>query len=253
MTQQNLKIAKNIPNLLVLLACLCLPILTARTARAGGIPAEKGLLLLDHQPYNFGGPAADTELRLSPTGPVVSQLLADQFRLDMATPIGSIVWWGFYGSSFIEEEEPPPDFQTFRMRIYDARAGDGLPGEIVAERQFENPSFAPTGRPVFTSVFPPEFRFEATLNRPLLLAAENDYWFEITQLGSPDSRFRWMLSESILDDHVFLNASDPDWQFSNSDASLAYQLIAIPEPTTSSAALVSLGALLIFRRRKAGC
>ena len=74
----------------------------------------------------------------------------------------------------------------------------------------------------------------------------------MTQLGDPNSHFRWIISRSITDSHVVLNAASPDWQIPNSDSSLAFQLIAVLEPTALVVLLFPVGQLVVRRHRFEG-
>lgn len=196
---------------------------------------------MDHQPYNFGGGASDTLLQESEFLPPIWQLVADDVMLTEPAVIRRIVFWGFYHF----DSQPVVD-ETFRVRLYDARPGDGLPGDVVYESFLLNPQRSFTGRFIITSGAPAEFRFSSDLTTPLVLDAQTPYWLEVAQDGILESHFRWEFSISGDLNQSFLNPIVGDWTPTPGDT--AYQLIAIPEPSTLF--LLILG-VTIYRSRRA--
>ncbi|MFH1417213.1 MAG: hypothetical protein ABII12_02885 [Planctomycetota bacterium] len=100
---------------------------------------RNGDIVVDHQPRRFGGTASDT-LFYDYYGFEVWQQLADDFLLDSSVTIRRASWWGFYHLN-----EPPPVVETMRIRFYDARPSDGLPGTVLYEETLLNPSRTATG------------------------------------------------------------------------------------------------------------
>lgn len=204
-------------------------------------------IVIDHQPYNTGGPAADTSF-VNHSGPVLWQQTADDFVLTQPAIVRHVTWWGFYGSSFTSPAERPPATQTMRIRVYGARAQDGLPGAVLFEESVVDPPYAWTGRQVLTGAAPNEYRFDVNLAMPLHLSSSTPYWLEIVQFGSTQSHYRWEISVANRDGYAFLNDATVDWwRTQNTPATLAFQLSTIPEPGT--AALVAVVLLVLVRRR----
>jgi len=202
-----------------------------------------GEIVVDHQPWPTGGPASDTDL-VDPLSTLTAQQAADDFLLAEDASILHLTWWGFFGSSATNPAEQPPDTQSFRIRFYDARPGDGLPGNVINEEIFIDPFFEATGRQVATGAFPDEFKFDADLASAVLLSASTPYWLEIVQLGSADSFFRWEFSIDEQNGFAFRNAATVDWRADTSPGDMAFQLLTIPEP--SSAAFWLLIAVFLF-------
>jgi hypothetical protein len=189
-------------------------------------------IVVDHQPFPTGGPASDTDLLID--GQPFWQQNADDFMLAQPATIRHITWFGFYGSSFTSPAEQPPATQTFRMRLYDARPLVGLPGNIVHEENFVDPTLAATGRQILVGALPDEYKFDADLAAPLSLLPSTPYWLEIVQLGSRGSFYRWENSVAEIDGHAFLNPITVDWRHTqNVTTDLAFQLSTVPEPTSA--------------------
>lgn len=223
------------------------------SARAGEIewPGASGDgVVIDHQPHPFGGLGSDTLFREFPGGPAVWQRVADDIVLDSPALIRRIHFWGFYGSTFDSEPEPPPLTETMRIRFYDARPSDGLPQNVLFEDSFSDPMRTATGDTIPVGPNAPEYFFEVNLTVPFLLNADTPYWLEIVQIDDVDSHFRWEFSLAEQNGFAFVNSLIDDWRYTQSITSdTAFQLLTIPEP--NSVGLIALGALLLlYRRRK---
>lgn len=206
-------------------------------------PAAEQNVLIDHQPTRRGGPAADTEF-LDMFGFPFSNFEADNFVLASPAAITRINAWGFH------DLDNPPATETMRIRFYDSRPGDGLPGGVLYEETFSNFTRIATGQIVFTGVDPHEYFYTFDLASPVALASTTLYWLELVQVGDLQTAFRWELSSGGDRSRVFRNPSFPDWTVA-SGSDLAFQLIAVPEPAS-----LSFMALLIIRavtgRRRSG-
>ena len=227
-------------------ASVVLIVFTVQVALAGpvleidpdlmGIP--RGGIVVDRQPFPTGGPGSDTSF-IEVFSPLTWQLSADDFTLTSSATIRHVTWWGFYGSTFGSSAEQPPATQTMRVRFYDARIQDGLPGTILFEETFVNPPYAWTGRQVLTGPAPNEYRFDVDLPTPMPLSSSTPYWLEIVQLESPQSLYRWEISVSGRDGFAFQNEATVDWVHTqNTPANLAFQLSTIPEPSTAALMLL---------------
>jgi hypothetical protein len=202
-------------------------------------------IVVNHQPLNSGGPASDLAF-INDSNQQSWQQLADDFQVAQDAEIRLIVFWGFYGSGFSEEVEPPPETETMRVRAYGARPGDGLPGNILYEQSFEDPSRTATGRIIFDGPGPPEFRYQVDLTTPLLLQAGTTYWLEIVQNADIDSLFRWEFSAGTQTPFAFINPFLSDWRRTTITPDLAFELSTIPEP---SSLLLCTFCLILWRRR----
>jgi len=195
-------------------------------------------IVVDHQPNPLGGGGSDTEFRFN--GQPSWELSADDFSVSAPVTIKSLVWWGYYRT-------PAPADETMRIRLYDARPGDGLPGAVLFEQLVFDSHRTATGRHVADQGQPPEYRYDTTLNTAMLLQANTPYWLEITQIGDLASTFVHEQSLADQTPYAFQNRVAIDWRRSNGTTDLAFQLI-VPEPAT--AALILFGALGLRRRIK---
>ncbi|MFO0972146.1 MAG: hypothetical protein U1A27_01730 [Phycisphaerae bacterium] len=206
------------------------------------LPATaRGQLLVNQPPNQSGGPAADTDF-INMFGQQSWQQLAEDFTLSAPADIRKIRWWGFYN------QDNPPASETMRLRFYDARPSDGLPGQVLQETQVANPLRVATGQIVFVGNAPHEYRYEAILPALFSAAAGVPYWIEIVQVGDVSTAFRWEDSGVGNDRYVYLNSLVSDWTVSGLHVDRAYQLFAVPEP--GAAALVVWALVLGRRMRK---
>lgn len=138
--------------------------------------------------------------------------------------------------------------ETFRIRVYDQRPGDLLPGTVLYEAELTSVPRVWTGRFVLTFGAPREFRYEIDLPEPLAVAAHTTQWLEIAQIGDVDSFFLWEFSQNTtLNGRAFINPIVGDWTPSGLGTSNgAYQLVSIPEPNTF--VLLSIAGILLTRR-----
>ena len=206
-------------------------------------------IVIDHRPYNLGGPAADTSF-IYYSGNELWEQVADDFLLTQSAIIRHVSWWGFYGDDFESPAEQPPATQTMRIRLYGARAQDGLPGAVLLEETVVDPSYAWHGRPLLICALPNEYKFDVDLTTPIHLTASTPYWLEIVQLGLPQSLYRWEFSRTgEINGFSYQNAIAGNWAYTQSITSdLAFQLSTIPEP--QAAVLVGVVTLVLVRRRR---
>ncbi|MCK6455831.1 MAG: hypothetical protein L6Q92_04805 [Phycisphaerae bacterium] len=201
-------------------------------------------IIVDHQPTQAGGPGSDTQY-VNMFGFETWAQVADDFELSAPATAHRLIWYAFY------DRDNPPSTETFRVRLYGARPGDGLPddGNIVYEQFFLDPTRVATGRIVFVSVDPREFRFEIDLPAPLALEANLPYWLEIVQIGDIATAHRWEYASAGRTGFAYKQPGFPDWTHSVIGADLAFQLLAIPEPSTLfSGGLLS--CLYLSKRRR---
>lgn len=209
-------------------------------------------VILSQPPLNTGGPAADTEF-VDEFGFPLWQQLADNFTLTSSAILRRVAWHGFYGGDFIDFPQPPPASETMRIRLCGARPSDGLPDDnnVLFEESFIDPLRVETGRTIFTGPDPPEFMFQVDLSTPFELEADIPYWLEIVQVGDPSSYFRWEYSPSDGQAIAFINQNVTDWQLTNFNANLAFELSSIPEPATCGFFVLGLlGAVKMTRGRR---
>jgi len=218
------------------------------TTPFGGAPRGPGEgVLVDHQPYNSGGPLADTEGFESVGGQPIWQFLADDFAFPNGGSIRRIVFWGFYNYGI----EPAGD-ELFEIEFHHPRNSDGLPGDVYYAATFLNPSREWTGRNVISAGGGREYRFVVDLAVPLAVLPDETKWLSIHQLGDPSTAFRWEFSLSgDLNGEAYRNPAFPDWRLTalSPNPNAAFMLLSVPEP--SAAVLVIVGCLsgVLFRRR----
>jgi len=207
-------------------------------------PTEAGILV-DHSTNRTYCSFSDT--LLGPSGTLQWQQTADDIMLDTAATIRHVTWWGLYLDDVV------PSVETMRIRFYDARPGDGLPGDVRFEQNLLNPSRAATGV-IIPAILPgstltaAEYRFEADLPAPISLNTDTPYWLEIVQVGDIDTVFGWR-GASI--EETGRAVKNPiyyrDWLLDDG-FDMAFQLSTIPEPCTL--ALIVLGARLAGRKTR---
>ena len=205
-------------------------------------------IIVDQQPVQAGGPGSDTGF-INDSQQQVWQQLADDFVLTVPSTIRRVTWWGFYGGTFSGIALPPRGSEMMRVRFYEARPGDELPGTIIYEENFVNPSRVATGQTAFSITDAPEYIYQVTLGTPLTLASATTYWLEAVQVGDVDSTFRWeyALANGSMP-FAALNDIVPDWHYSAVNANLAFQLSTVPEPATVMAFVVA--TCFRFRKRR---
>lgn len=141
---------------------------------------------------------------------------------------------------------------TYRIRVYDQRPGDLLPGSVLYEQSFSNVPRAWTGRFILTFGAPQELRYEVDLPFALELPVATPLWLEIVQDGDIDSHFRWENSNPSLPQNgkAFISpiTLNNDWEYSLPEltTNTAFQLITVPEP--SAVGGLALAAFLLSKR-----
>lgn len=217
-------------------------LLTALLFVAVRAPAQAGILV-DHPRHPFGGSNSDTDFIYF--GEPLWQLTVDDFTISTDATVTGITWLGFYGGQFEGSVQPPTGDERMRARFYGSRPGDGLPGPVLYEETFVNPSRAWTGQYVVDSRGHPEYQFGADLNAPFSIFGGSIYWLEIAQVGDQDSEYRWEYSPGDGTPFAYVNPWVPDWQRTTQISNMAFQLIGTPEPST--AALVAFGFFFLKR------
>ena len=188
-------------------------------------------VIYEQMPLRVGGGAGDLDF-ITDSNQRFWQLYADDFEFAGGATINSIAWWGFYGGNFTGTVQPPAGDETMRVRIYDARASDGLPDNVKYEGTFLNPSRTSTGFRVITTGYHPEFYYEVSFSTGFTALPGIRYWLEVAQVDDVNSHFRWESSGYGAQSYLYMNPLVSDWQDSNTGANLAFQLISIPEPAT---------------------
>lgn len=215
----------------------------------GGPQPATASIIVDHQPIP-NGPSSDTDYVTS-FGDPFWQLLADDFTLAAPASIGHIRWWGLYGNVFgggSSSIVPPVGDETMRIRFYGARPSDGLPGTMLYEQAFLNPSRVNTGQIADFGTGARRYEFDVDLPIVFEAQAGTRYWMEVAQVGIPSSVFRWSFSNPNVPADAFAgtNPDLSDWIY-RTQANLAFQLRDIPEPSSVFPAFLSL---LLMRKRR---
>lgn len=211
------------------------------------VPLVHAGLIVDHQPIP-NGPSSDTDF-VTDSGTPYWQLLADDFTLPAPATIGHVRWWGLYGNVFgggSNSIVPPVGDEAMRIRFYGARPSDGLPGTMLYEQAFLNPSRVDTGQIADFGTGARRYEFDVDLPMAFEAQAGMRYWMEIAQVGISSSVFRWSFSSALSDFEAFRNQGQLDWAYRNG-VNLAFQLSDIPEPSFVFTAI--LCSLLIRKRR----
>ena len=213
---------------------------------AAAAPSTAGVVV-DHPSVGVIAPGSDTAF-INSDGQEVWQLLADDLVLDnpFAVPIHHASWVGAY------DLDNAPDTETMRIRFYDARPVDGLPGNVLFEESFTSAIRSETGNLILTSVIAREFIYEANFSTPFILEPNITYWLEIAQIGDLSSNFRMEQSLAETNGFAFQNGNVSDWTPTAPIfiSDLAFQLSTIPEPSSLTLFAVCFGVLATRRGRK---
>ncbi|MBI5765564.1 MAG: PEP-CTERM sorting domain-containing protein [Planctomycetes bacterium] len=211
--------------------------------------AEAGIIV-DHPPM-FNGPSADTEF-VTLFGDPYWQLLADDFTLPTSATVAHVKWWGFYGNiggGGGSQILPPAGDEVMRIRFYDDTGDNGVPGSMLYEESFLNPTRVSTGRTVDFTTGAREYEFDVDLTTPFSASASTRYWMEIVQVGSPQSVFRWEFSNAPGDTIAGINPDVSGWTYRNG-VNLAFQLSDVPEPSTIATLFIALAFSSRQKRRR---
>lgn len=204
----------------------------------GGLrePPRNPVLVYERLPTRYGGGASDTDF-INMYGNPSWQQQAEDVLLGMSAVISRACFWGFY------DQDNPPASETMRLRIYAPRESDGLPGEILYEESFLNPSRMATGRIVFVHDGVAEYLYDITLSSPFAIAANTLYWWEFVQVGDQSTAYRWEFGYHVSGDYLaYRNAQVPNW--ASVPLCNAFQLWTVPEP--ASFALLGLASFWLI-------
>lgn len=212
---------------------MALGVVACRAASHAGI-------IVDQSPViGAGGPSSDTAL-IDDYGNPGWEISADEFISPAIATVHRVVWWGFYGGNNPAGSfNPPTGDEIMRIRFYQPRNGDGLPGSILYEASVLNATRVATGSYYGPH---PEFRFETNLDIPFSINSASHYWFEVSQVGDVNSWFRRPYSPDFDTPYAYLNDWVSDWD-RLSLGGLSFQLIDVPEPSTSCFLMASFIAL----------
>lgn len=191
---------------------------------AGSAAAQLEQVLHSQPPNRLFGYTSDT-LVLDDFGNPTGQLIADRFVLNQTAEVTRASWFAFFGGMF-ELDPPPPATETVRVRFW-SDAG-GLPGVVLAEQSFENPSRTFTGFFVALSPARREYRYNVPLSPGFTAQAGTAYWIEVAQIGDVNSRFRWENSNGG-ENAVQFPLGTP-WRVTT-EGQMAYEL-RTPEPAS---------------------
>ena len=204
---------------------------------AGQVP----MLLHRQAPARTFGYTSDTAAR-DQFGQITGQLVADRFELAGGGEVCRVVAWAFFGGMSEPFDPPPPATETLRVRFYDEAAG--LPGSELLSQTFVDPPRVWTGSFVALGPLRREYRYEFHLNPCFAAAPGTAYWVELSQIGIPESHYRWENSAGFTSAVQFPLGTP--WR--TLPAELAYELWT-PEPP----GILLIGAGMMgaaMRRRK---
>ena len=205
---------------------------------------QLGPLIYSQLPNRNFAYASDTAI-LNDFGQLDSEINADRFSLFSAAEIKQFVWWGVYGPQ-LGPVQPPPTNESYRIRIYDQNGTfppNLPPANILYEVTVANPLREETAFLVSGGF--PEYRFVANLAQSIQLQGSTPYWLEISQLGDPQSYFRWETSPGA-GALAYQHPEGTAWNVGPGD--VAYQL-HIPEPLTGGMLALAVFSEALRRRR----
>lgn len=212
------------------------------------VSVGKGSVIIDQSPDLYGGPTSDTDF-YDVSGRRLWQREADNIVLAQEAEISHLKWYGFYGGDGTPVT-PPPNPESFEIRILAARPGDGLPDEqsVLFDQSYLNPQRLPTGR-VLIAVGgqPPEQMYDVDIGPPLHLIGGQIYWLEIVQLDDASTMFRWEDGDGLVDGHSFKNPLTGGW-YGVTYESFSFQLSSVPEPWGFGVLLLLCWPLFVSRR-----
>jgi len=205
-----------------------------------GVMRDAGVVV-DYQPHNTGGLAADSLFREGEFMPPVWQRAVDDFISSETLFVRKISFWGFYAQNSI-----PVGSETFSIRLLRDSATGFFPDEQVYESTITNPARQATGRTILIGGAPLEYFFQAELEMPMLVEGGQRYWFEISQDGLVNSLFAWEYSLAQQNGCFLQNPFVQSWVFDAPD--LAFQLSTVPEPSAGVIAGGFVMFLIVFHR-----
>lgn len=216
---------------------------------AGFCATARADIVVSQLPYPYGGDGGDSEFLWN--GVPFWQFAADDFVLSQPATIRRVSWWSFYGGNDDTQVEPPPPTQTIRLRLYEQRLSDGLPGNVLFEEFVVDPWREYAGFEVLVGAHPPAFRYEVDLSTPWPLAAGTPYWFGVAQMGLPTSTYRWVYSwPPVGSPGSYINPLVNDWMSSGSEWNVAFSMSTIPEPSSATLLAVMILTSVIGPRRR---
>ncbi len=204
---------------------------------------QNDIMLHRQAPGRAFGITSDTQYQ-DDAGILRGALTVDQFRLAARSSVCNVNAFAFFGGELVLLDPGPPATETLRLRFWSDVSG--LPGTVLYETAFVNPSRSWTGSFVALSPFRKEYLYRLPLENCFLAEAGTDYWLEIAQIGDSDSRFRWESSNSV-GGFAQQFPIDTPWRLSASSTQLAYELWT-PEPA-SGLALTGAVVTAMSRRR----
>lgn len=215
--------------------------ITATIAAPRTLRAE---LIVDQRPYHSGGQESDTEFIYF--GQPFWQELADDVVLTEDATVRQIRWWGFYGSEECGISLPPTGAEPMRVRFYAAREGDSLPGDLVFDETFSDAHRYFTGDYVESTR--PEFNYWVNPSAPIPLLSGRRYWLSVSQVGIPESCFRWEFSPGNNTPYAGRWTFEPGWQYTTLNADQAFQLLSVPEPKSALLTGAGLGFVIVVSK-----
>ena len=204
------------------------------------VPARADVSLHSQPPNRLFGISSDTEY-IDDGGHLTGALIADRFSLAQQLPTCRVVFYAFFGGTGVADPGPPSGSETVRVKFYADAAG--LPGSVLQEESFSNPSRAWTG--FFIGIQPSrkEYRYQVDLPQCFNATPGVNYWVEVSQLDDPSSLMRWENSNG--GEFAVQFPLDTPWRLSANPSQMAYDL-RTPEPC--SGALLVLSFACVVRR-----
>lgn len=196
---------------------------------AGSAAAQLEQVLHSQPPNRLFGFESDTLLR-DDFGTPTGQLIADRFVLNQTAEVTRASWFAFFGGVIEMVDPGPPATEQVRVRFWSDTGG--LPGQVLAEQTFDNPSREFTGFTVAVTPRRKEYRYNVPLSPGFTAQAGTAYWIEVAQLGDVNSRFRWENS-STGGEYAVQYPLDTPWRVGGIAGQMAYEL-RTPEPASSS-------------------
>lgn len=204
-------------------------------------------VFFDQAPDNSNSAVSDVDCPTCPTGNMgPSQILADNFMIDVAQNITDICWSGEFIDAMGADCLPTsPSFSIVYYSDANPTIAPTIPGTEFA--RFDN--VAPTVQASGNTLMGVNQYVFSTTHAPVSLEAGTTYWVSIYVNITGDCDFFWDQSATPPADFigsVAFDAGNLSWTVSATDLAVSIGGIAAPIPTLGQWGIITLSLLMLI-------